>query len=201
MTCNAAIAGYVPGIRPYTSFNNGGYKPSETTEYYKLKKPQKQETVQEVPDKAEPILVEVKNPKMIAARKAIKAILLEDRIKTNDDYTKVMEEYNDAYRDWLSDNSEMISQGLLQDPGDATYYEPKLSEIDQCKKDGEKNCDYQYTKVDGEHSQQEIDDAASSRKYLAEQDRKEFATIFFIIASLGILGGGTLAFLSSITKK
>jgi hypothetical protein len=208
LACNAAIAAYIPTIRPYTSYNNGGYKPSESSEYYKIKSTssstkkiaEESSVIDEPVD--EPILTEVKNPKMIAARKAIKAIALEDRIKSNDNYTSVMNEYNSAREVWLDANSEMISQGLLQDPGDATYYQVKLSELEQCKiHQTEKNCEYRFLKVDGEHSQHELDDAASSREYLAKLSFNEFVKNFFILVSFGLLGGVTLAFLSSLAKK
>jgi hypothetical protein len=200
-TALPAFAGYVPGIRPYTSVNYGSYKPSETSEYYKLKKPvEKKSTVDEaskVEEVEEPILTEVKNQAMISSLKAIKAFPKEERIKSNDNYTKVMNVYNEAREIWLDANNEMLTQGLLQDPGDATYYEKPLSELEQCQKDNVKNCDYQFLIVDGKHSQQEIDDAASSTKYLAEQSRNEFITIVLLLGSITALGGGTVALICS----
>jgi hypothetical protein len=198
-----AFAGYVPGIRPYTSFNYGSYKPSESSEYYKLKKQPVEKKSSQVDPQVDqnepevPILVEVKNPTMVISLKAIKATPLKDRIESNDKYTSIMNEYNKAREIWLSDNSEMLSQGLLQDPGDATYYEKPLSELEQCQKDGEKNCDYKFKLVDGKHSQQELDDSRSSRKYLEEQNRKELLTSMFLVFSVSGLFGLAIALFTS----
>jgi hypothetical protein len=192
-----AFAGYVPGIRPYTSVNYGSYKPSETSEYYKIKKPQIKESVLEVPEVIQPLLQEQKNPIMVSYLKAIKAIDKENRIESNKDYTIVMNKYNAARQIWLDKNSEMLSQGLLQDPGDATYYEVPLSELEQCQKDNEKNCDYQFKLVDGTHSQQELDDSRSSRKYLEEQNRKELLTSMFLVFSVAGLFGLAIALFTS----
>jgi hypothetical protein len=187
ISVSPAFAGYIPGIRPYTGFNYGGYKPSERSEYYKLKI-QKPSTVKVQEEKPEPVLVEIKNSKMSETLKAIKLIPKENRIESNNNYTYIMNRYNSARQIWLEDNSEMINQGLLQDPGDASYYEKPLTEMEECIKSSQEDCDYQYKTVDGTHSQKEIDDATSSRNWLKEQNKqetiKQFLLILFCFGSL-----------------